>query len=71
MNSRVAAMLAQAPDRWGVGRRPAYVDFDLSVENLPAGNRLAVGSATLEATDVPHRGCKKFMAWFGLDALSI
>jgi MOSC domain-containing protein YiiM len=46
-----------------------YVDFDLSVENLPAGSRFGLGTAVLEATGVPHRGCKKFMARFGLDAL--
>lgn len=69
MNSRTAALLAQTPDRWALAGDQLYVDFDLSVENLPAGTRLAVGSATLEATGAPHRGCKKFMARFGLDAL--
>ena len=70
MNSRAAALLAQSPDRWALAGDQLYVDFDLSVENLPAGTRLAVGSAVLEATGVPHRGCKKFMARFGLDALA-
>ena len=69
MNSRAAALVAQRPDRWALAGDQLYVDFDLSVENLPAGTRFAVGSATLEATGVPHRGCKKFMARFGLDAL--
>ena len=70
MNSRAAALLAQSPDRWALAGDQLYVDFDLSVENLPAGTRLAVGSAVLEATGVPHRGCKKFMARFGLEALA-
>jgi MOSC domain-containing protein YiiM len=69
MNSRAAALLAQTPDRWALAGDQLYVDFDLSVENLPAGTRIAVGSAMLEATGVPHRGCKKFMARFGVDAL--
>jgi MOSC domain-containing protein YiiM len=69
MNSRAAALVAQTPERWALAGDQLYVDFDLSVENLPAGTRLMVGSAVLEATGVPHRGCTKFMARFGRDAL--
>jgi MOSC domain-containing protein YiiM len=71
MNARAVALVARTPDRWALAGDQIYVDFDLSGENLPAGTRFAVGSAVLEATGVPHRGCKKFLARFGLDALKL
>jgi MOSC domain-containing protein YiiM len=46
-----------------------YVDLDLSVENLPAGTRLAIGQAVVEITALPHNGCEQFKQRFGLDAL--
>ena len=67
MNSRVAALVAQSSDRWALAGDQLYVDFDLSAENLPPGTQLAVGNAVVEA--VPHTGCKKFVARFGLDAM--
>lgn len=45
------------------------LDLDLSDENLPAGTRLKMGSATLEVTPEPHDGCLKFRERFGGDAL--
>ena len=45
-----------------------YVELDLSPANLPAGTRLAVGSAVIEITGQPHLGCAKFAARFGHDA---
>ena len=45
-----------------------YIDLDLSVNNLPAGTRLTIGSAVIEVTDQPHTGCSKFAARFGVDA---
>jgi len=36
---------------------------------LPAGTRLALGSAVVEVTAQPHTGCKKFVARFGPDAM--
>ena len=69
MNARTIALLAGERERWALAGDQLYVDLDLSMENLPAGTRLAVGTAVLEPTGVPHRGCKKFMARFGLDAL--
>ena len=44
------------------------IDLDLRQENLPAGTRLQVGSATLEVSEMPHTGCAKFTARFGSDA---
>ena len=46
-----------------------FVDMDLSQENLPAGTRIAMGSAIVEVTPVPHTGCKKFIERFGVDAM--
>lgn len=69
MNARVVALLATSPDRWALAGDQLYVDLDLSDENLPPETRLQVGSAILEVSGEPHRGCKKFAARFGLDAL--
>ena len=62
MNARVAALVAVDPDRWALAGDQLYVDLDLSVANLPPGTRLALGSAVIEITDQPHRGCAKFSA---------
>jgi hypothetical protein len=69
MNSRVTALVAQSPERWQLAGDQLYLDMDLSAENLPAGTRLAVGSAVLEITPPPHTGCHKFVSRFGLDAM--
>jgi MOSC domain-containing protein YiiM len=39
------------------------------VDNLPPGSRLKLGEATIEITEIPHRGCGKFLSRFGVDAL--
>jgi MOSC domain-containing protein YiiM len=41
------------------------VDLELSDDNLPPGTRLAIGSAIIEVTAVPHTGCDKFAARYG------
>jgi hypothetical protein len=69
MNSRVIQLLTQDAERWQLAGDQLFVDLDLSEENLPAGTRLAIGSAIVEVTATPHNGCKKFSARFGLDAL--
>lgn len=69
MNARAAALIAGHPDRWKLAGDQLYVDLDLSCDNLPPGTRLAVGSATIEVTEQPHRGCGKFSTRFGTDAL--
>ena len=69
MNSRVIALLSPDKSRWPLAGDQFFVDMDLSDENLPAGTRLALGTAVIEVTAQPHTGCKKFMARFGLDAL--
>jgi hypothetical protein len=69
MNARVAALVAVEKDRWPLAGDQLYLDMDLSTANLPAGTRLALGSAIIEVTDQPHRGCAKFVARFGVDAM--
>jgi MOSC domain-containing protein YiiM len=69
MNSRTIALLAQRKERWPLAGDQLYVDLDLSLDNVLPGTRLSVGSALLEASPVPHTGCKKFRARYGLDAV--
>lgn len=70
MNSRVADAVAGGDrDRWSLAGDQIYVDFDLSLQNLPAGSRLSIGDATIEVSDQPHTGCPKFAARFGPEAL--
>lgn len=69
MSARAAALVAQAPDRWQLAGDQLFVDLDLSGANLPAGTRLAIGTAVIEVTPQPHTGCGKFVARFGLDAM--
>ena len=69
MNARVIALLAQEKARWALAGDQLYVDLDLSTDNLPLGTRLALGGAVIEVTALPHTGCGKFRARFGLDAL--
>jgi MOSC domain-containing protein YiiM len=71
MNARAAALVAGGRDRWPLAGDQIYVDLDLSEANVPPGTRLELGTAVLEVTGVPHRGCKKFAARFGLDALRL
>jgi MOSC domain-containing protein YiiM len=69
MNARSAELVAQTEDRWPLAGDQLYVDLDLSDHNLPAGTRLAIGSAVLEVSSVPHTGCKKFSDRFGVEAM--
>ena len=69
INARVAALVAQDKDRWQLAGDQLYLDMDLSEENLPAGTRLAIGSAVIEVTPPPHTGCKKFVSRFGPEAM--
>lgn len=46
------------------------VDLDLSEEALPAGARLAVGSAEVVVSDVENDACAKFALHHGADVLA-
>jgi MOSC domain-containing protein YiiM len=69
MNTRVIALVAQEESRWHLAGDQLYLDMDLSVQNLPAGTQLEIGSAVIEVTPPPHTGCVKFVARFGIDAM--
>ena len=69
MNTRVVALVAQDPSRWALAGDQLFVDLDLSEANMPAGTRLALGSAVIEVTAQPHTGCAKFVSRFGVDAM--
>ena len=68
-NARLAALVAGERERWPLAGDQLYIDLDFSLDNLPPGTRLAVGSAEIEITPHPHTGCAKFSARFGSDAL--
>jgi MOSC domain-containing protein YiiM len=42
--------------------------MDLTPENLPPGQRLAIGGAVIEITAVPHNGCASFVERYGRPA---
>ena len=69
MNARVIALVAVTKERWPLAGDQIYVDLGLSKENLPVGTQLRLGSAIIEVTGIPHMGCKKFVARFGLEAM--
>jgi MOSC domain-containing protein YiiM len=69
MSARVVDLVAAADrERWALAGDQLYVDFDISVANLPPSARLGIGSAVIEVTAEPHTGCAKFAARFGGDA---
>jgi hypothetical protein len=69
INARFARLIAgSSTERWAQAGDQLYVDLDLSEEALPAGSRLAIGTAVIEVTDQPHTGCVKFADRFGRDA---
>lgn len=68
MQTEVATLIANGQPLTLFGDN-LFLDLDLSLQNLPAGSRLRVGSAVIEVTPKPHNGCKKFHARFGPEAL--
>lgn len=70
MNTRFVDLIAGTRERWALAGDQLYVDLDLSIANLGVGSRLEVGESTLEVTEKVHRGCAKFAARFGPDALA-
>ena len=68
-NARAMALIAPEEERRPLAGDQLHIDLDLSDENLPPGTRLAIGSAEIQVTAVPHTGCKKFATRFGVDAV--
>jgi hypothetical protein len=72
MGARVVDLFAGGERAaWAQAGDQLYVDLDLSEANLPAGTRLAVGTALVEVTAPAHTGCAKFSARFGSEALRL
>jgi hypothetical protein len=69
INARLIGLIAQVKERWPLAGDQLVVDLDLSVDNLPPGTRLALGTAIIEITAQAHTGCDKFAARFGREAL--
>ena len=69
INARLSRLVAIAPERRPLAGDQLHVDLDLSVENLPPGTRLALGSAVIEVSQLPHTGCAKFVERFGREAM--
>jgi hypothetical protein len=67
----IRPLAAIEPDRsrWPLAGDQLYVDLDLCETHLPAGSRLAIGTAVIEVSEAPHTGCAKFSARFGSEAL--
>ncbi len=69
MNARCIDLIARERARWPLAGDNLFIDMDLSPENLPPGQRLQIGSATIEITAEPHLGCKKFAERYGQSAV--
>ena len=68
MNARCIELIADGRDNWPPAGDNLFIDMDLTPDNLPAGQRLAIGSAVIEITDTPHNGCSSFVERYGRDA---
>lgn len=71
MNSRTVEALTTERLRWPLAGDQLFLDLDLSEDNLPTGQRIAIGTAVLEISEVPHTGCGKFTERFGSDATKL
>ena len=69
MSVRMLEALTPDRERWLLAGDQLLVDFDLSESNLPAGQRLQIGSVILEVSALPHTGCAKFTERFGEGAI--
>ncbi len=69
INARFLALMAGPEERWQLAGDQLLLDLDMSIENLPPGTRLGIGTAVIEISEKPHTGCAKFAARFGQDAL--
>ena len=65
MNARTIALIARQKERWPLSGDNLFIDLDLSDSNLRCGRRLAIGTAVLEVTAVPHGPCGKFVERYG------
>ena len=69
MGLRAIALISPDRSRWALAGDQLFVDLDLSIDNLPPGTQLEIGTALIEVTREPHTGCGKFVQRFGVDAM--
>jgi len=69
MNARLLKMIARDDERIALAGDNLVVDLDLSETNIQPGQKLTVGEALLQVTDLAHTGCGKFSERFGPDAV--
>jgi len=69
MNARILRLISGEEGRMPLAGDNLIVDLDLSDENMAPGQRLSVGEAVLEVTEVPHNGCGAFLDRYGRDAV--
>jgi MOSC domain-containing protein YiiM len=69
MNARCIALVAHERERWPLAGDNLLIDLDLRPDNLPPGQRLAIGSAIIEITSVSHNGCENFVERYGRAAV--
>jgi hypothetical protein len=67
-NVRFTALVAGSDARWELAGDQLYLDFDIGEENLPVGTKVAIGETVIEVSAIPHTGCQKFSARYGLEA---
>lgn len=66
INVHVLRSLAEGDEsRMPLSGDNLHVDLELSEENLPAGTLLAIGTAVLRVSPLPHRPCGSFVKRFG------
>ena len=69
MNARLLRLISGEEELMSLAGDNLIVDFDLSDGNVAVGQRLAVGGAVVEVSDVAHNGCGSFMQRYGRDAV--
>jgi hypothetical protein len=70
MNARLLRLISGGDEsRICLAGDNLIVDFNLSEDNIRPGQRLSVGEAVVEITDVAHNGCGKFLSRYGKDAV--
>jgi MOSC domain-containing protein YiiM len=74
---QVALMRVDVAHLIAGGQHPAMfgdnilVDLDLSVDQIPPGTRLRVGSAVCLVSEEPHNPCSQFASRFGMAAFRL
>ncbi|MEL7459925.1 MAG: MOSC domain-containing protein [Pseudomonadota bacterium] len=65
MSVRAAEAIAGDPANWPPTGNNFFMDIDMSPDNMPPGTRLSIGSAEIEISREPNKGCKLFVDRYG------